>query len=178
MSAVLVFLTDKTIYVVGHGRNKLSNRFVLPYAELDVILMGPMGNTVLLSNMARGEFSDPILSLYFRMNKTCNLLSQQICSRFCSRAAHNQLKGSFHVSRCAHVVVVFLCQLSALCHWIISLHYRRLSAIIHRSTERTSGSIIQLSVYQQEFWDRMTTKVRLARNCKDFLCIGMCRILA
>lgn len=34
-------------------RNKLSNKFVLPYAELDVILMGPMGNTVLLSNGAR-----------------------------------------------------------------------------------------------------------------------------
>lgn len=57
MSAVLVFLTDKTIYVVGQGRNKLSNRFVLPYTELDVILMGPMGNTVLLSNLARGEFN-------------------------------------------------------------------------------------------------------------------------
>lgn len=69
MSAVLVFLTDKTIYVVGHGRNKLSNRFVLPYAELDVILMGPMGNTVLLSNMARGEFSDPILFERFLYTK-------------------------------------------------------------------------------------------------------------
>lgn len=51
--AVLVFLTDKTIYVVELMRNKLSNKFVLPYAELDVILMGPMGNTVLLSNGAR-----------------------------------------------------------------------------------------------------------------------------
>lgn len=51
--AVLVFLTDKTIYVVELLRNKLSNKFVLPYAELDVILMGPMGNTVLLSNGAR-----------------------------------------------------------------------------------------------------------------------------
>lgn len=51
--AVLVFLTDKTIYVVELVRNKLSNKFVLPYAELDVILMGPMGNTVLLSNGAR-----------------------------------------------------------------------------------------------------------------------------
>lgn len=51
--AVLVFLTDKTIYVVELIRNKLSNKFVLPYAELDVILMGPMGNTVLLSNGAR-----------------------------------------------------------------------------------------------------------------------------
>jgi hypothetical protein len=51
--AVLVFLTDKTIYVVELVCNKLSNKFVLPYAELDVILMGPMGNTVLLSNGAR-----------------------------------------------------------------------------------------------------------------------------
>lgn len=51
--AVLVFLTDKTIYVVELMRNKLSNKFVLPYSELDVILMGPMGNTVLLSNGAR-----------------------------------------------------------------------------------------------------------------------------
>jgi hypothetical protein len=55
ISAVLVFLTDKTIYVVGLVRNKLANKFVLPYAELDVILMGPMGNTVLLSNGARGK---------------------------------------------------------------------------------------------------------------------------
>lgn len=51
--AVLVFLTDKTIYVVELMRNKLCNKFVLPYAELDIILMGPMGNTVLLSNGAR-----------------------------------------------------------------------------------------------------------------------------
>ncbi|CRK97449.1 CLUMA_CG010838, isoform A [Clunio marinus] len=51
--AVLVLLTDKTIYIVELLRNKLSNKFVLPYAELDVILMGPMGNTVLLSNGAR-----------------------------------------------------------------------------------------------------------------------------
>lgn len=53
MCAVLVFLTDKTIYVVELVRNELCNKFVLPYAELDVILMGPMGNTVLLSNTAR-----------------------------------------------------------------------------------------------------------------------------
>ncbi|KAG5682341.1 hypothetical protein PVAND_011700 [Polypedilum vanderplanki] len=53
MCAVLVLLTDKTIYVVELLRNELYNKFVLPYAELDVILMGPMGNTVLLSNMAR-----------------------------------------------------------------------------------------------------------------------------
>jgi hypothetical protein len=53
MCAVLVFLTDKTIYVAELARNELSNKFVLPYAELDVILMGPMGNTVLLSNTAR-----------------------------------------------------------------------------------------------------------------------------
>jgi PH domain len=51
--AVLVFLTDQTIYVVELVCNKLSNKFVLPYASLDVILMGPMGNTVLLSNGAR-----------------------------------------------------------------------------------------------------------------------------
>lgn len=53
MCAVLVFLTDKTIYVVELVCNELCNKFVLPYAELDVILMGPMGNTVLLSNTAR-----------------------------------------------------------------------------------------------------------------------------
>ncbi|XP_070499969.1 dentin sialophosphoprotein [Chironomus tepperi] len=53
MCAVVVFLTDKTIYVVELIRNELCNKFVLPYAELDVILMGPMGNTVLLSNTAR-----------------------------------------------------------------------------------------------------------------------------
>lgn len=53
LSPVLVFLTDKTLYVTDIIRNRLSNKFVLPYAELDVILMGPFGNTVLICNGAR-----------------------------------------------------------------------------------------------------------------------------
>ncbi|CAO1401335.1 unnamed protein product [Diamesa hyperborea] len=53
MVPVLVFLTDQTLYVIDLVRNKLCNKFVLPYSELDVILMGPYGNTVLLSNNAR-----------------------------------------------------------------------------------------------------------------------------
>uniref|UniRef100_A0A336MZ84 CSON007219 protein n=1 Tax=Culicoides sonorensis TaxID=179676 RepID=A0A336MZ84_CULSO len=53
LTPVLVFLTDKTIYVTNSQRNRLINKFVLPYIELDCILMGPFGNTVLLSNSAR-----------------------------------------------------------------------------------------------------------------------------
>ncbi|XP_058824988.1 uncharacterized protein LOC131685345 isoform X2 [Topomyia yanbarensis] len=53
MTPVLVFLTDKTLYVTDQVRNRLCNKFVLPYSELDVILVGPYGNTVLLSNSAR-----------------------------------------------------------------------------------------------------------------------------
>ncbi|XP_059619926.1 uncharacterized protein LOC132263924 [Phlebotomus argentipes] len=53
MTPVLVFLTDKTLYVTDLVRNRLCNKFVLPYSELDVILMGPCGNTVLLCNGAR-----------------------------------------------------------------------------------------------------------------------------
>ncbi|XP_037036951.1 uncharacterized protein LOC119074782 [Bradysia coprophila] len=53
MTPVLVFLTDKTLYVTDLIRNRLTNKFVLPYSELDVILIGPHGNTVLLSNSAR-----------------------------------------------------------------------------------------------------------------------------
>lgn len=53
LTPILVFLTDKTLYVTDVVRNRLSSKFVLPYAELDVILMGPFGNTVLLSNSAR-----------------------------------------------------------------------------------------------------------------------------
>lgn len=75
MTPVLVFLTNKTLYVTDLVRNRLCNRFVLPYSELDVILVsqpfveikrgivsnfhfflfqiGPHGNTVLLSNSAR-----------------------------------------------------------------------------------------------------------------------------
>ncbi|GAB0093728.1 uncharacterized protein DMENIID0001_089020 [Sergentomyia squamirostris] len=53
MTPVLVFLTDKTLYVTDLVRNRLCNKFVLPYTELDVILMGPYGNTVLLCNGAR-----------------------------------------------------------------------------------------------------------------------------
>uniref|UniRef100_A0A182N5Y5 PH domain-containing protein n=1 Tax=Anopheles dirus TaxID=7168 RepID=A0A182N5Y5_9DIPT len=53
MTPVLVFLTDRTLYVTDQVRNRLCNKFVLPYVELDVILVGPYGNTVLLSNSAR-----------------------------------------------------------------------------------------------------------------------------
>uniref|UniRef100_W4VRD0 Putative dual specificity protein kinase splb n=1 Tax=Corethrella appendiculata TaxID=1370023 RepID=W4VRD0_9DIPT len=53
MTPVLVFLTDKTLYVTDNIRNRLCNKFVLPYSELDVILIGPYGNTVLTSNSAR-----------------------------------------------------------------------------------------------------------------------------
>ncbi|KAJ6636173.1 Pleckstrin likey domain-containing family M member 2 [Pseudolycoriella hygida] len=53
MTPVLIFLTDKTLYVTDLIRNRLTNKFVLPYSELDVILIGPHGNTVLLSNSAR-----------------------------------------------------------------------------------------------------------------------------
>lgn len=53
MTPVLVFLTDRTLYVTDLVRNRLCNKFVLAYSELDVILMGPYGNTVLLSNSAR-----------------------------------------------------------------------------------------------------------------------------
>lgn len=40
MTPVLVFLTDKTLYVTDFLRNRLFNKFVLPYTELDVILVG------------------------------------------------------------------------------------------------------------------------------------------
>lgn len=40
MTPVLVFLTDKTLYVTDLVRNRLCNKFVLPYTELDVILVG------------------------------------------------------------------------------------------------------------------------------------------
>lgn len=39
MTPVLVFLTDKTLYVTDFIRNRLFNKFVLPYTELDVILV-------------------------------------------------------------------------------------------------------------------------------------------
>ncbi|XP_053969439.1 uncharacterized protein LOC128871596 [Anastrepha ludens] len=53
MTPVLVFLTDRKLYVTDLVRNRLCSKFVLSYAELDVILMGPFGNTVLLSNSTR-----------------------------------------------------------------------------------------------------------------------------
>ncbi|KAM7363253.1 pleckstrin homology domain-containing protein pruning defect 1 isoform 2-T4 [Cochliomyia hominivorax] len=53
MTPVLVFLTDKTLYVTDLVRNRLCSKFVLAYKDLDVILMGPYGNTVLLSNNNR-----------------------------------------------------------------------------------------------------------------------------
>ncbi|KAI8043890.1 uncharacterized protein LOC128252514 [Drosophila gunungcola] len=53
MTPVLVLLTDKSLYVANMDRNNLCARFVLAYKDLDVILMGPFGNTVLLSNSTR-----------------------------------------------------------------------------------------------------------------------------
>ncbi|EDW59671.2 uncharacterized protein prd1 isoform X2 [Drosophila virilis] len=53
MTPVLVLLTDKTLYVTDLVRNCLCAKFVLAYRDLDVILMGPFGNTVLLSNSMR-----------------------------------------------------------------------------------------------------------------------------
>ncbi|XP_013119554.2 serine-rich adhesin for platelets isoform X1 [Stomoxys calcitrans] len=55
MTPVLVLLTDRSIYVTDLVRNKLCSKFVLAYKELDVILMGPYGNTVLLSNSNRDK---------------------------------------------------------------------------------------------------------------------------
>lgn len=46
MTPVLVFLTNKTLYVTDLVRSTLCNKFVMPYAELDVILVS--GNVVLL----------------------------------------------------------------------------------------------------------------------------------
>uniref|UniRef100_A0A1A9WRX8 PH domain-containing protein n=1 Tax=Glossina brevipalpis TaxID=37001 RepID=A0A1A9WRX8_9MUSC len=53
MTPVLVFLTDKTLYVTDLVRNRLCSKFILAYKDLDVILTGPYGNTVLLSNSTR-----------------------------------------------------------------------------------------------------------------------------
>ncbi|XP_016980295.1 uncharacterized protein LOC108045475 [Drosophila rhopaloa] len=53
MTPVLVLLTDKSLYVASMDRNNLCAKFVLAYKDLDVILMGPFGNTVLLSNSTR-----------------------------------------------------------------------------------------------------------------------------
>ncbi|KAH8295207.1 hypothetical protein KR018_008710 [Drosophila ironensis] len=53
MTPVLVILTDKTLYVSNLDHDGLSAKFVLAYKDLDVILMGPFGNTVLLSNSMR-----------------------------------------------------------------------------------------------------------------------------
>ncbi|KAM8706112.1 hypothetical protein ACLKA7_010403 [Drosophila subpalustris] len=53
MTPVLVLLTDRTLYVSDLVRNCLCAKFVLSYKDLDVILMGPFGNTVLLSNSMR-----------------------------------------------------------------------------------------------------------------------------
>lgn len=43
MTPVIVFLTDKTLYVTDLIRNRLFNKFVLPYTELDVILVRKIG---------------------------------------------------------------------------------------------------------------------------------------
>lgn len=53
MTPVLVFLSSKAMYITEMVENKLSKRYVLPYAELDVILLGPSGSIIILSNNDR-----------------------------------------------------------------------------------------------------------------------------
>ncbi|XP_014226949.2 pleckstrin homology domain-containing family M member 2 [Trichogramma pretiosum] len=48
---MLALLTDKTLYLTGIKSDQTySNQFVIPYNELDVILIGPNAQTILISN--------------------------------------------------------------------------------------------------------------------------------
>ncbi|OXU18099.1 hypothetical protein TSAR_007610 [Trichomalopsis sarcophagae] len=48
---MLALLTDKTLYLTGQkGEHTYSNQFVIPYNELDVIMIGPNAQTILISN--------------------------------------------------------------------------------------------------------------------------------
>ncbi|XP_076663253.1 pleckstrin homology domain-containing protein pruning defect 1 isoform X2 [Andrena cerasifolii] len=48
---MIALLTDKTLYLTGSKINHTySNQFVIPYNELDVIMIGPNAQTILLSN--------------------------------------------------------------------------------------------------------------------------------
>ncbi|XP_011495840.1 PREDICTED: pleckstrin homology domain-containing family M member 2 [Ceratosolen solmsi marchali] len=48
---MLALLTDKTLYLSGQkGEHMYSNQFVIPYNELDVIMIGPNAQTILISN--------------------------------------------------------------------------------------------------------------------------------
>nr|XP_034186856.1 LOW QUALITY PROTEIN: pleckstrin homology domain-containing family M member 2 [Osmia lignaria] len=48
---MIALLTDKTLYLTGSKMNHTySNQFVIPYNELDVIMVGPNAQTILLSN--------------------------------------------------------------------------------------------------------------------------------
>ncbi|XP_046741434.1 pleckstrin homology domain-containing family M member 2 isoform X2 [Diprion similis] len=49
--AMLALLTDKTLYLTGSKLDhSYSNQFVIPYNELDVIMIGPNAQTILISN--------------------------------------------------------------------------------------------------------------------------------
>lgn len=49
--AMLALLTNKTLYLTGTKTdNTYSNQFVIPYNELDVIMIGPNSQTILISN--------------------------------------------------------------------------------------------------------------------------------
>ncbi|KAK0166773.1 hypothetical protein PV327_004259 [Microctonus hyperodae] len=49
--AMLALLTDKTLYLTGSKPDSTySNQFVIPYNELDVIMIGPNAQTILISN--------------------------------------------------------------------------------------------------------------------------------
>ncbi|XP_076619070.1 pleckstrin homology domain-containing protein pruning defect 1 [Colletes latitarsis] len=48
---MIALLTDKTLYLTGSKLDhSYSNQFVIPYNELDVIMIGPNAQTILLSN--------------------------------------------------------------------------------------------------------------------------------
>lgn len=48
---MIALLTDKTLYLTGSKMDhSYSNQFVIPYNELDVIMIGPNGQSILISN--------------------------------------------------------------------------------------------------------------------------------
>lgn len=61
MTPVLVFLTDKTLYVTDLVRSRLCNKFVLPYSDLDVILV----------SILFYYFSDHIIHIHILLKYVC-----------------------------------------------------------------------------------------------------------
>lgn len=78
MTPVLVFLTNKTLYVTDLVRSTLCNKFVMPYSELDVILVSGRGIMFMKSLIIYNNPTHELVEIWIQLVEIwCFMFHQQ-----------------------------------------------------------------------------------------------------